>query len=104
MDKVIIFITCATKKEAREISERLVQSRLVACVNIIDRIESIFWWKENIDSSREVLLIAKSKRSLINEIVSQVKLMHSYQVPEIIAVPIIAGNRDYIKWINESIR
>ena len=68
----------------------------------IDKIKSIFWWQGAIDSSNEVLLIAKSKKSLIPKIVKKVKSLHSYDVPEVIALPIIGGNRDYIEWINES--
>jgi periplasmic divalent cation tolerance protein len=101
---VVIFITCANNKEARKIAQSLVQQRLVACVNIVDKINSIFWWQKKVDSASELLLIAKSKKSLIHKIIRQVKLLHSYKVPEIIALPIVAGNRDYINWINESVR
>ena len=101
---IIIFITCANKNEANKIARHLVKKRLVACVNIIDKIRSIFWWQERTDSANEILLIAKSRRSLFKKVIQQVKSLHSYQVPEIIALPIIAGNKDYINWINESIR
>ena len=101
---VVILITCANKREAKKIARNLVKQRLVACVNIIDRIKSIFWWQERIDSASEVLLIAKSKKSLMPEVIRQVKSLHSYQVPEIIALPVMAGNRDYIDWINDSVR
>ena len=101
---IIIFITCANKNEANKIARHLVKKRLVACVNIIDEIRSIFWWQERTDSANEILLIAKSRRSLFKKVIQQIKSLHSYQVPEIIALPIIAGNKDYINWINESIR
>jgi len=101
---VVILITCANKREAKRIARGLVKKRLVACVNIVDRIKSIFWWQKRIDSASEVLLIAKSKKSLMQKVIRQVKYLHSYQVPEIIALPIVTGNRDYIGWINESIR
>ena len=101
---VVILITCANKKEAKKIARHLVNKRLVACVNLLSGVESVFWWQKKIDSATEVLLIAKSKRSLIARIISQVQSLHSYQVPEVIALPIVAGNQDYIKWINESIR
>ena len=92
------------KKEARRIAQHLVKQKFVACVNLVDKVESIFWWQRKVDSATEVLLIAKSRKSLIGKIIRQVKSLHSYQVPEVIALPIVAGNQDYIKWINESIR
>ncbi|MFH1578317.1 MAG: divalent-cation tolerance protein CutA [Candidatus Omnitrophota bacterium] len=100
---IIIFITCANKKEAKGIAGYLVGQKLVACVNIIDKIESVFWWQGKIDSSGELLLVAKSKKSLMPKIIRGVKSRHSYQVPEIIAIPIIDGNKDYLNWINESV-
>jgi periplasmic divalent cation tolerance protein len=99
---IVILITCANKREATRIARHLVEQRLVACVNLIADIKSIFWWQKRIDSATEVLLIAKSRKSLIGKIVRQVRSLHSYSVPEIIALPIVAGNKDYINWINES--
>ncbi len=101
---IVILITCANKREAKRIAGSLVEHKLVACVNIVDKIKSIFWWQKRIDSAGEVLLIAKSKKSLMQKVIRQIKSLHSYQVPEIIALPIVTGNKDYINWINESIR
>ena len=100
---VVILVTCSNQREAKRIAQHLVKQRLVACVNIVDKIKSIFWWQKRIDSAREVLLIAKSKKSLMQKVIRQVKSLHSYQVPEVIALPIVAGNQDYIHWINESL-
>ena len=101
---VVILITCVNKREANRISKHLIQQKLVACVNLVEKVRSVFWWQGRIDSASEVLLIAKSRKSLIRKIVKQVKSLHSYKVPEVIALPIVAGNKDYINWINESIR
>jgi periplasmic divalent cation tolerance protein len=101
---VVIFITCANRNEADKIANELVAQKLVACVNIVDKVNSIFWWQDKVDSANEVLLIAKSKKSLMEKIIRQVKSQHSYQVPEVIALPIISGNKEYINWINESVR
>ena len=101
---VVILITCTNSREAKRIARALVEQRLAACVNIVDKIKSIFWWQKQIDSACEVLLIAKSKKSLIHRVIREVKSLHSYQVPEIIALPVVAGNKDYINWINEFIR
>ena len=97
---IIIFITCAKKSQARKIARNLVRQKLVACVNVVDKIESIFWWQKKIDSAGEVLLIAKSRKSLLARIIRAVKSLHSYEVPEVIALPIIGGNPEYLAWID----
>ena len=104
MDKIVIFITAANKKEAQAIAIALVEKRLVACVNIVDKIDSFFWWKKKIDSAKEVLLIAKSKKSNFRKIIKLVRVKHSYEVPEIIALPIISGYKPYLEWIDDSLR
>ena len=104
MDKIVIFITAANKKEAQAIAIALVEKRLVACVNIVDKIDSFFWWKKKIDSAKEVLLIAKSKKSNFQKIIQLVRVKHSYEVPEIIALPIISGYKPYLEWIDDSLR
>ncbi len=101
---IVIFITCAKQEEAQKIATALVEAKLAACVNIVKGLKSIFWWEEKIDCCEEILLIAKSQHSLMPEIIKQVKSLHSYQVPEVIALPIVSGNEDYLNWINESIR
>jgi len=98
----VIFITCTNKKEAGRIAKALVKNKLAACVNIVDKIESIFWWQGKVDLAGEALLIIKSKREKLTKIIKLVKSMHSYQVPEIIALPIIGGYRPYLEWIDES--
>jgi periplasmic divalent cation tolerance protein len=80
------------------------KNKLAACVNIIDNIKSIFWWQGKIDKAKEVLLIIKTKKKLIDKLIKKVKSLHSYAVPEIIALPIIAGNKKYLEWIDESVR
>lgn len=101
---IVIFITTANKKEAGRIAKALLRSRLVACVNIVDKIESFFWWKGKIDCAKETLLIIKSKLEKLNQITRRVKSLHSYEVPEIIALPISAGYKDYLRWIDDTLR
>lgn len=100
---VVVFITAKDKDEAEKIAAHLVGEKLAACVNIVAGVGSVFWWENKIDQSREVLLIAKSKKILFRKIVAAVKKVHSYSVPEIIALPIIDGNKDYLKWISDSV-
>ncbi len=99
---VVILVTAKDKKEAHKIANKLVAGKLIACANIINGIESVFWWDGKIDNAKEVLLVLKSRKSLVSKIIKTVKLVHSYSVPEIIALPIIAGNKDYLKWIDGS--
>jgi len=101
--EIVIFITTDSTEEAQSIAELLLNQRKVACVNIIPGLDSLFWWQGKLDSARENLLIIKTKASLLDEIVYIVKEVHSYDVPEIIALPIIGGNRDYLRWIGDEV-
>lgn len=100
---IIIYITASNDKEAEKIARELVGNRLVACCNIIPAIRSIYRWKGDIHDDREVLLISKTVSSLFPSIIDYVKRIHSYEVPEIIAVPIIEGEKNYINWIQDNI-
>ena len=99
-DKIVVLITTSSEEEARKIAELLVNGKKAACVNIVPGVDSVFWWKDRLDSARESLLLVKTRASLFPEIVELVKRTHSYEVPEIIALPIIAGSEDYLKWLD----
>jgi periplasmic divalent cation tolerance protein len=98
---IVIFITASNKKEAKNIAQQLVGSKLVACVNILEKVESLFRWQGKVNHAKETLLIIKSKKEKLAKIIKVVKSLHSYQVPEIIALPIIAGYKPYLNWIND---
>ncbi len=100
---IVLFITTANTGEAQQISKVLLEQKKAACVNIIPNIDSLFWWEGKLDSERENLLVVKTKASLLSEIINLVKKMHSYAVPEIIAMPIVGGNQDYLEWIEKSV-
>ena len=100
---IVIFITTATVEEAQQISRVLLNQRKAACVNIVPGVSSRFWWRDKLDSAQESLLIVKTKAALLPEIISLVKGMHRYDVPEIIALPIVGGNQDYLEWIGKSV-
>jgi len=104
MDNLIIFITASSRGEAGEIATNLVGKRLVACVNIVPGIESIFTWKGKLEVAKETLLIAKTKAALFPRVEKMVKKVHSYECPEIIAFPITRGNKEYLKWLRETTR
>lgn len=101
MNLFVVFITAKDKEEAQKIADSLIIKKLAACVNIIDKIESKFWWEGKVDSSLEVLLIVKTKESLFEKLRAEVRSMHSYEVPEIIAMPIVAIDKDYEKWLKD---
>ncbi len=99
---IVILITSDSIEEADHIARVLLEKKRVACVNILRGIDSYFWWEGKVDSARENLLIAKTRASLLPEVVALVRKIHSYDVPEVIALPIIGGNQDYLEWIDRS--
>lgn len=99
---IVVLVTAKNKKEAEKISRGLLEAKLIACANIIDGVHSLFWWQGNIDSSREVVLVLKTKMILFKKIMAKVKSLHSYQTPEVIALPVINGSKDYLGWIHSS--
>ncbi|MEW6620252.1 MAG: divalent-cation tolerance protein CutA [bacterium] len=104
MKYIVVLITTPQTEEATKIANKLVEDKIAACVNIIPHIHSIFWWENKIDKSAESLLIIKTRKSLLKKLITMVKKVHSYTVPEIIALPIIGGNEDYLRWLNESVK
>lgn len=98
----VIFITASNQKEAKGIAEQLIKHKLAACVNIVENVSSYFWWQGKIDTAKEVLLFIKTRKTLVNKLIKKVKSLHSYEVPEIIALPIISGNKKYLEWISAS--
>lgn len=103
-NEIIVFITTPSEEEAVKIAKVLVETKLAACVNILRNIRSIYNWQGNIEDESEVLMIVKTKRSLFKALSAKVKELHSYTVPEVIALRIIDGAEEYLKWLNESTR
>jgi periplasmic divalent cation tolerance protein len=101
---VMVLVTVSGRAEADSIASILLEGRKAACVNIIPGVSSRFWWKGKIDSAEEVLLLIKTRSSAVPEIIELVKKNHSYNVPEIIALPIIDGSDDYLSWIDAEVR
>jgi periplasmic divalent cation tolerance protein len=100
---IMVFITTKDAEEADKISKALVKRRLAACVNIVPEVGSRFWWKDKLDTARESLLIAKTRGRLLPDIIKTVKKIHSYSVPEIIALPVIGSSPDYLDWIDSEV-
>lgn len=101
---IIILITTKRKAEARKISHSLVSKKLVACVNIIDNVESFFRWNGRVDKAKEVIMIVKTKKKFFGQVVKVVQSLHSYTLPEIIGIPLILGEKNYLKWVDESLQ
>jgi periplasmic divalent cation tolerance protein len=99
---IVILVTAGNKKEAKKIASVLIGEKLAACVNIIGGVDSLFRWQGKIDSAKEVLLVIKTRKPLMGKLIKKVKSLHSYEVPEIIALPIIGGDKKYLSWLNES--
>jgi len=99
---IVVLITAETQGQAREIADDLLEKKLAACINMVPRVQSKFWWRGKIDSANESLLIIKTRAALLDKVIASVKRKHSYTVPEIIAMPIVGGNTDYLDWIDES--
>ena len=102
-DYCTVFVTSGSRAEARRIARALLKQRLVACANIVSGLESHYWWEGTIDHAKEWLLIMKTRRSHFRAVEQAVKRLHSYQVPEIVALPLIAGQADYLRWIDASL-
>lgn len=100
-DYILVFITVPSEKEGEKIAGALVKERLAACVNLIEGMRSTFRWKGQISSEQEVLLIAKTRDRLFEQLKKRVTELHSYEVPEILALPILAGFEKYLNWIEK---
>ena len=100
----IVFVACASITEARSVGRSAVEKKLAACANIVPGVESTYRWKGKVEQAREVLVLMKTSVGRLRELEREVKRMHSYEVPEFVVLPIIAGSREYLTWIGESTR
>jgi periplasmic divalent cation tolerance protein len=96
---IVVFITVDSQQTAQKIADKLLTEHKVACVNVIPRVSSQYWWQGKIEHADELMLIVKTRADLLDELVALVKSIHPYTVPEIIALPVIGGNADYLQWI-----
>ncbi|HXJ16099.1 MAG TPA: divalent-cation tolerance protein CutA [Candidatus Polarisedimenticolia bacterium] len=104
-DKIVVLVTCGSMKEGRRIARALVDRRLAACVNVLrGSVESIYRWKGRVETARESLLVIKTSRRRFATLRAEIQRLHSYDVPEIVALPIEAGSREYLEWISTSVR
>jgi len=100
--EIVVLMTAPNEDEAAAIARVLVETRLAACVNIIRNVRSVYAWQGKIEDDAEVIMIAKTRKGLFDALAKKVRELHTYKVPEIIALPVVAGSEDYLKWIRES--
>jgi len=102
-DKIVVFNTCGSAEEAERIARALVSKRLAACVNVLPALRSIYRWKGAVEDAQETLLVIKSSRALFNELRAEIEKLHSYEVAEVIAVPIVDGSEAYLEWLGREL-
>lgn len=99
MDAILVYITVENQRQSELISKILLEKRLASCVNIVEGLHSMYWWEGQIQSTKEILLLVKTRKELFEKLCTEVQLLHSYQIPCIIALPIVASHVDFMKWI-----
>ena len=102
-DKIVVLSTCASADEAGRIARALVEKRLAACVNVVAGVRSVYRWKGAVEEEAEVLLVIKSSRALFAQLRIELERMHSYEVPEVVAVPIVEGSERYLAWMDREL-
>ncbi|MEI6092691.1 MAG: divalent-cation tolerance protein CutA [bacterium] len=103
-DNIVVLVTVPSKQDAENISKTILDKKICACVNIVDGVKSFFYWKEKIENSEEFLLIIKTNKQNYQKLEDNIKKIHPYTVPEIIALPIILGSADYLEWLNDTVK
>jgi periplasmic divalent cation tolerance protein len=99
-DKIIVLTTCSSEKEAARLARHLVEQRVAACVNILPKARSVYRWKDKIESTAEYVLLIKSRRDLFAPLRAEIEKIHTYEVPEIVALPVVEGSEAYLGWID----
>jgi len=103
-DKRVVLTACGSLEEARQIAQALVERRLAACVNILPQVESIYRWKDEVETAPEWLLVIKTTEGAFDRLWQAVRELHSYEIPECVEIAITDGSEAYLNWIEESVR
>jgi periplasmic divalent cation tolerance protein len=101
---IIVFVTTSNKEEAEHISRKLLEDKLIACANIVGPVVSHFHWEGRVDRAEEFLVLMKSRLDLFEALSTRVKALHSYEVPEVLALPVVAGSAAYLNWLAVSLK
>jgi periplasmic divalent cation tolerance protein len=103
-DKIVVLTSCAAEADAERLARALVAGRLAACVNVVPGVRSFYRWKGEIESGEEFLLIVKTSRDLFPALRAEMEKLHPYEVPELLALPVVAGAENYLSWIESNLR
>ena len=103
-DAIVVFLTAANGEEATRLADLLINAHLAACVQILPEMESVYRWEGKIERQSEILLLAKTTTAKFAELEREVRALHSYETPEIVAIPIVAGSNPYLKWLDASLK
>lgn len=102
-DKIIVYSTCSSLEEAKKLAAHLVESRLAACVNVVRGVDSFYWWQGKVAQEGEILLLIKTSRELFQRLRAEWEALHSYEIPELVAVPIVEGAANYLDWMEREL-
>jgi periplasmic divalent cation tolerance protein len=102
-EAIVVFMTAASREEAELLAQSLVSKRLAACVQILPEMHSVYWWQGQIENAREIPVLAKTVQANFAELEREVRSLHSYETPEIIALPITEGSSGYLEWLKETV-
>jgi periplasmic divalent cation tolerance protein len=103
-DKIVVLTTCDSEEQAARLARHLVEQRLAACVNILPNVRSIYRWHEKVEDSGEWMLVIKSRRDLFLALRAEIEKLHSYETPEIIAMPVVDGSEAYLGWLERELK
>jgi len=103
-DKIVVLSASGSEDEARKIARHLVETRVAACVNVIPGVYSVFHWEGKVDEASEWMLVIKSTRGCLESLKAELRKVHSYLIPEVVAVPIVDGSPDYLAWVEREVR
>lgn len=103
-DKIVVLSTCETEEEADRIARDLVEKRLAACVNVTSGVKSVYRWKGAVEVAPELMLVIKTSRELLPEVRTALERMHSYELPECIALPVVDGSERYLDWMEQGLK
>src|SRR4051812_42458716 len=103
-DKIVVLTTCAKAEDAERLARALVSGQFAACVNVVPQIRSFYRWKGELEIEDEFLLIVKTSRDLFDALKVEIEKLHPYEVPEVVALPIVAGAENYLNWMEHNLR
>ena len=103
-DKIVVLSTCASREQAESIARRLVERQLAACVNLLGGAESVYRWRGALEQASEWLLIIKTRRVLFDALRAEIEKVHTYEVPEVLALAVVDGSPAYLQWLDQELR